>query len=246
MPSNGPWHAPQVSEREATGTATSTPSTHAKAATPPTVYYPLRQQGPPSPSSEAKTPPHLPYSSIPVMNGSGNAVAAPSFHEVTQLSNSNSGINGSSFGNTNHLSGSGFTSNTNSSAMGYITIGNPPHLGDRQQSVLSRLRPAPNPRGVVSEPMPLPPSPPLGNAMPVQDSSMNPPMMVMMTNAEGHMALFPVVYNQPVYVVDQDGVMHQAQGPPQQQQIVYSVPLQGGMRPQPQQQQPQQQQEQPQ
>ncbi|CBZ38929.1 hypothetical protein, conserved [Leishmania donovani] len=121
------------------------------------------------------------------------------------------------------------------SSMSSIGRSNSDTAGDRS-SVLPRMRGAPNGRVSVIEQMATQKT---QQSVSVADtmqqmqfgaSSMQQAMMVMMRAPDGQMALYPMVYNQPVYMADANGVMQPAQSvqmtshpPPQQQQIVYAA-----------------------
>jgi hypothetical protein len=228
----------QSSEREAVGMVMPAPGLFVTAGTPPTVYYQapqqLQPQTPSSPTSDGpQGQPQMTAYGFPTVGASSTST---SFSELMQMQGSDNNNNSSGSGNFSYNGGGGGPTNTTAggSAMGQITIGHPPHPTSRQQSVFTRLRAVPNARGAMTEQMVLSPSPQQATAVPTMQAqstaNMNPPMMVMMTNAEGQMALYPVVYNQPVYVLGQNGVVHQAQGAPQPQQsspqqIVYTTAL---------------------
>ncbi|CAJ1012967.1 hypothetical protein Q4I28_008280 [Leishmania naiffi] len=90
-----------------------------------------------------------------------------------------------------------------------------PDTGIDQNGVLSRLHVAPNSRMAMSE------------QMAMQQSQQT--MMVMMRTPDGQMGLYPMLYNQPIPLLDASGMMQQtqrAQVNSQQQQSVYaSAPL---------------------
>ncbi|CAJ1036871.1 hypothetical protein, conserved [Leishmania lindenbergi] len=90
-----------------------------------------------------------------------------------------------------------------------------PDTGIDQNGVLSRLHVVPNSRMAMSE------------QMAMQQSQQT--MMVMMRTPDGQMGLYPMVYNQPMPLLDASGMMQQtqrAQVTSQQQQPVYaSAPL---------------------
>lgn len=122
------------------------------------------------------------------------------------------------------------------SSMSSIGRSNSDTAEDRS-SVLPRMRVAPNGRVSVSEQMATQKA---KQSVSVADTmqqmqfaapSMQQTMMVMMRAPDGQMALYPMVYNQPVYMADANRVMQPAQSvqmtsqpPPQQQQpIVYAA-----------------------
>ncbi|CBZ26328.1 conserved hypothetical protein [Leishmania mexicana MHOM/GT/2001/U1103] len=109
---------------------------------------------------------------------------------------------------------------------------------DDRSSVLPRMRVAPNGRMSMSDQMATQKT---QQSVSVADTmqqmqfaapSMQQTMMMMMCAPDGQMALYPMVYNQPVYMTDANGMMQPAQSvkitsqPPaqqQQQQIVYAA-----------------------
>ncbi|KAG5465052.1 hypothetical protein LSCM4_00504 [Leishmania orientalis] len=103
--------------------------------------------------------------------------------------------------------------------------------GAVHSSVLSRLRAASNTQLAMSEPMAMqkPQNSPsaAGTMQQMQFAAhgVQQTMMVMMRTSDGQLALYPMMYSQPMYMVDPNGIMQQAQSvqlisqtPSQQQQ----------------------------
>ncbi|KPA81533.1 hypothetical protein ABB37_03878 [Leptomonas pyrrhocoris] len=233
-------HPTQVPEREGVFATMTAQPMHAKTATPPAVYYQMPQQTSPSPvaAGQAQQQQSSPFSMAMMTRG----VAAHSFPEMTLMNTQQRSPY------TSDNSSDGRNSNANCNSMLYAPVGGTPLQGsngggaDRQQTVFSRLRAVPDSRGAMNEPMVMSPSAAQGNGthiLPGQPSrgsgpgpNMAQPMMMMMANSGGQMSLFPVVYSQPVYVMDSNGMMRAAQvmsqpqmqpHPQQQQQLVYQA-----------------------
>ncbi|KAG5488894.1 hypothetical protein JIQ42_00512 [Leishmania sp. Namibia] len=103
--------------------------------------------------------------------------------------------------------------------------------GTDHSSVLSRLRAAPNTQMAMSEPMamqkPQKSTSAAGTMQQMQFAAhgVQQTMMVMMRASDGQLALYPMMYSQPMYMVDPNGMMQPvqsvqliSQSPPQQQQ----------------------------
>ncbi|KPI89003.1 hypothetical protein ABL78_1887 [Leptomonas seymouri] len=229
MQRNNLQRATQGMENDGVASALALSPTHTGLTTPSPVYYLVPQQTSPSPLPEPQ-PQRLSFNVAAMSSGSSRAMLPDMAHMSYQHHNSSN----SGYENNNSCSRNN-SSATNSKPMcnmvgGLLQQGDAGAGIDQSQSVFSRLHAMPSPRGAIAESVLLSPPPSQGSGMHTlqgQPSSVSgsnaSPMMVMMMNGEGQMTLFPMMYTQPVFMTDLNGMVYQAQGTPQQPQIVYTT-----------------------